>query len=117
MKNEKKDTLLTMISQKIDFNSNILLFKSYLSSIFSQITNNNSVRMNIYSFYHFTQWPLFVAEKIYFFLLKNSNNKLLTPQNFCDKIVSIYSSPLKDMVEIVCDIWIMIMIRKYIMRM
>ena len=104
MKNEKKDILFTTISQKIDFNSNILLFKSYLSSIFSQITNNNSVRMNIYSFYHLTQWPLFVAEKIYFFLLKNSNNKLLTPQNFCDKIVSFFSSPLKDMVEIVCDI-------------
>lgn len=104
MKYEKKDILITTISQKIDFNSNILLFKSYLSSIFSQITNNNSVRMNVYSFYHFTQWPLFVAEKIYFFFLKNSKNKLLTPHNFCDKIFALYCSPLKDIAEIVCDI-------------
>ena len=96
MKEDSKEKLFRNIKSKIDFNRNILLFKAYLSSLYTHITNNNPHHFNLYTLYHLTQWPLFIAEKVYAYFIKASNQSKLTNSLFCDRMLSLYYSTLKE---------------------
>ena len=104
MKEDSKEKLFRNIKSKIDFNRNILLFKAYLSSLYTHITNNNPHHFNLYTLYHLTQWPLFIAEKVYAYFIKASNQSKLTNSLFCDRMLSLYYSTLKELSEIVFEI-------------